>query len=71
MGRGDHNITLTNSGMIISFTLTLGKDNVNWDAVGKQQGETLPNSGVLIPTLLLGGGGTGLLWIGRKLIKSS
>lgn len=70
-GAGDHAIALTSNGSTISFTLTLGKENVNWDAVGKQSGNTLPNSGIFVPTLLLGGGGTSLLWLGRKLLKSS
>jgi hypothetical protein len=70
MASGDHNIGFTSNGSKIDFTLTLGKENVNWDAVGKQTGATLPNSGIFIPTLLLGGGGTSLLWLGKKLIKS-
>jgi hypothetical protein len=51
---GDHSITLENNGSTIKFTLTLGKDKVDWDAIEKGgDGTSLPTAGVTTPTILL------------------
>ncbi len=55
---GDNSITLTNNESEISFILTLGADNVDWDAVGSGGGETLPTVGIAAPTISLLAGGT-------------
>ena len=50
---GDHQITLTSGGSTIKFTLTVGVENVNWDAVGSGQAETMPTVGTSWPTWLM------------------
>lgn len=64
---GDHQINFSSSGSTVNFTLTLGKDNVNWDMVGSGATETLPTVGVFLPTLALAGVGSGFLMLGKKL----
>jgi len=54
---GDHSVTLESEGAVISFTLTLGVENVNWEAVGAGAGESLPTVGTILPTLFLSTGG--------------
>tara|TARA_Y100000310_G_C20254689_1_gene610745 strand:+ start:157 stop:648 length:492 start_codon:yes stop_codon:yes gene_type:complete len=54
---GDHTVGLESGGSTISFTLTLGSENVDWSAVGAGAGESLPAVGVITPTLFLSGGG--------------
>jgi len=54
---GDHSIKLESEGSTISFTLTLGSENVDWEAVGAGAGESLPAVGVISPTLFLLTGG--------------
>lgn len=49
---GDHKIELVSGGSKIDFTLTIGNDNVNWDAVSSD-GEALPAAGNLMPTAVL------------------
>ena len=53
----DHSVKLESGGSIISFTLTLGSENVDWEAVGTGAGESLPAVGVVSPTLFLLTGG--------------
>jgi hypothetical protein len=50
---GDHQITLTSGESIVKFTLTTGAENVNWEAVGSGQAETMPTVGTSWPTVLL------------------
>lgn len=50
---GDHSVTLTNNDSSLSFTLTLGEENVDWDVVGTGNGETLPTVGIAFPTIAL------------------
>ena len=57
LSAGDHSVTLESEGAVISFTLTLGVENVNWEAVGAGAGESLPTVGTVLPTLFLGAGG--------------
>lgn len=54
---GDHSVKLESEGSTISFTLTLGSENVDWAAVGTGAGESLPAVGVVSPTLFLSAGG--------------
>lgn len=58
LAAGDNSITLTNNESELSFTLTLGADNVDWEAVGSDTGETLPTVGIAAPTIFLLAGGT-------------
>lgn len=70
LGAGDHTVSLTNSGSVIDFTLTLGSENVNWDNIASgSSGETLPSAGGIIPTILLTGMGGGLAIVGKRLWK--
>lgn len=57
LSAGDHSVILTNQDSDISFTLTLGESNVNWDEVSVGGGETLPTVGIIEPTLVLIAGG--------------
>ena len=50
---GDHQVVLTSGGSTISFTLTIGSANVNWDSVNKGTGEALPATGNMEMTWLL------------------
>ncbi len=52
---GDHSVTLTNNESTISFTLTLGNENINWDSVGSGTAtdSSLPTVGVTFPTIML------------------
>lgn len=68
---GDHEITLTSGGSTISFTLTIGVDNVDWDAVNSGGGETLPAAGVLFPTLVLTTLGGVFVTLSRKIAKQN
>ena len=68
LGAGDHVVSLSNSGSTINFTLTLGAESVNWQAIeAGGSDESLPAAGVMLPTLLLSGLGGGLLLTGKKL----
>ncbi len=68
---GDHTVSLENNGSIISFTLTLGNENVDWTAVGNGAGEALPAAGVTLPTVLMMMGGGALIFGGKKLFFRS
>ncbi len=69
LSAGDHKIILTSNGSTISFTLTLGADNVDWNAVGKGNVETLPTVGIVFPTLILSGMGGFLFLTAKRLAK--
>jgi hypothetical protein len=64
---GDHQIQLNSDGSTISFTLTTGADNVNWEAVDKGSGDALPAAGWPLPTFMLLIPGLGLPILGRKI----
>jgi hypothetical protein len=67
---GDHSVVITNNGSTISFTLTMGAENVNWDAVNADAGTTtLPTVGIILPTILLSSTGAGLMLGAKKLAK--
>ena len=68
---GDHTIILTSGGSTINFTLTLGTENVNWEAIGKGSGETLPAAGVTFPTVALIGLAGLFFLTARKLAKQN
>jgi len=68
---GDHQVVLSSSGSNISFTLTTGVDNVNWDAVNSDAGTTtLPTAGIIWPGLLLLMTGLGSVTVGGKMIRA-
>ena len=67
MTEGDHQIKLTSGGSEISFTLTLGNENVDWAAVESGSGEALPAAGNPLPTMILIISGLSLAWFGRQL----
>jgi len=68
---GDHEVVLTSNGSNISFTLTTGVNNVNWDAVNSDAGtSTLPAAGVFWPSLLLLMTGLGSVAVGGKMIRA-
>ncbi len=67
LATGDHQISIKSSGSEINFTLTIGKENVNWNAVGSGSASTLPTVGTTLPTLLLLIGGLGGLILGGKM----
>lgn len=66
---GDHQVELSSQGSTISFTLTTGVDNVNWEAVDRGSGEALPAAGWPIPTVLMTISGIGLPFLGKRLWK--
>lgn len=67
---GDHQVVLSSSGSEISFTLTTGVNNVNWDAVNSDSGtEVLPAAGIAWPGILLLITGMGGLLTGGKMIR--
>lgn len=68
---GDHKIILTSGGSTISFTLTLGAENVDYDAVNKGNVETLPAAGTYFPTLILLSAGGFLFLTARRLAKQN
>ncbi len=69
---GDHQVVLTSSGSNISFTLTTGVDNVNWDAVNSDSGtEALPAAGVIWPGLIALLTGAGGIVGGGKMIRAT
>ena len=69
---GDHEIILTSGGSTISFTLTTGATNVNWDMIGKDASvSALPTVGMAFPTIILMGMGVALVLVGKKLAKQN
>jgi len=55
LSAGDHSVILTNNESTISFTLTLGSENIDWDVVGSGTAtdSSLPTVGVTFPTIML------------------
>ena len=69
---GDHQVILTSSESNITFTLTTGVDNVNWDAVNSDSGtEALPAAGVIWPGLIVLLTGAGGIVGGGKMIRAT
>jgi hypothetical protein len=69
---GDHSVVITNNGSTISFTLTMGAGNVNWDAVNSEAGKsTLPTVGFVFPTALLSSVGLGLVVLAKAVAKKN
>lgn len=68
---GDHSIILTSDGSTISFTLTLGAENVDWDVVKGGEGDALPAAGIIFPTLALTMVGSGFLLTAKKIAKKN
>ena len=65
---GDHTVILTSGGSTISFTLTLGAENVNWEAIGSGSVQTLPAAGVVFPTIILMSSGALFFFVAKRLI---
>lgn len=69
---GDHEVSFSNNGSEIKFTLTTGKENVDWEAVNSDEGtEKLPSAGVIWPGVLILLGGTGAILGSGKMIRAS
>ncbi len=69
---GDHSVVITNNGSTINFTLTMGVDNVNWDAVNSDVNtSTLPTVGIIFPTALLSSVGLGLVVLAKAVAKKN
>lgn len=69
---GDHKVSISNNGAEINFTLTMGAENVNWDAVNSESGKsTLPTVGVVFPTTLLSSVGLGLVFLAKAVAKKN
>lgn len=69
---GDHQVVLASSESNITFTLTTGVDNVNWDAVNSDSGtEALPAAGVIWPGLIVLLTGAGGIVSGGKMIRAT
>jgi len=66
---GDHMVSIKGEGTEINFTLTIGSENVDWDAVGTGGGETLPTVGTIWPTLVMMAGAA-VMMIGGKMATS-
>lgn len=65
---GDHQITFTSDGSTIKFTLTIGNENVNWEAVGSGSAATMPTVGTSWPTIMMGLGGLLIVGMGGKMV---
>lgn len=68
LAAGDHQIVLTSGGSTITFTLTMGAENVDWTAVESGSGEALPAAGNGLPTIALLIFGVGMAALGRKFL---
>jgi len=68
---GDHSVLLSSNESSISFTLTIGVENVNWEAVGSDSGEALPTAGIIWPGLVALLTGIGGMVGGGKMIRAS
>jgi len=68
LAAGDHQIILTSGGSNITFTLTMGAENVDWTAVESGSGEALPAAGNGLPTISLLILGVGMVVLGRKFL---
>lgn len=69
LSEGDHTIIVGNNGATINFVLTIGANNVDWDAVAKTPSQTLPTVGVILPTALLSMSGVGFMFAAKKIAK--
>lgn len=69
LNEGDHNIVVGNNGATISFILTTGASNINWDAVAKTPTQTLPTVGIILPTVLMSMSGLGLIFAAKRIAK--
>lgn len=68
MTAGDHQVKVSGDGSAVNFTLTIGSENVNWDAVGSGSAQTLPTVGTAWPTVLLLIFGLGVAGWGGKMV---
>lgn len=71
LASGDHSVSISNNGSTISFTLTIGTENVDWEAVNQGTSETLPTVGIVMPTILLSSTGLGLVLGAKRLAKKN
>lgn len=69
---GDHKVVITNNGSTINFTLTMGADNVDWEAVNNDANtSTLPTVGIIFPTTLFSLIGLGLVVLAKAVAKKN
>ena len=66
LATGDHQVSLTNSDSTISFTLTLGANDVDWQTVGSSSAQSLPTVGIIFPTLFFLAAGGGMIIVSKK-----
>ena len=72
LNEGNHQVLLSSSESNISFTLTTGVDNVNWEAVASgSASEALPAAGIIWPGLIMILTGAGGVIGGGKMIRAS
>lgn len=64
---GEHSVALNSGGSNINFTLTTGRDNVDWAAVERGTGEALPTVGVVEPTVIMAILGIALAGFGARI----
>lgn len=70
LSSGDHNIRIENNENKITFTLTLGSENINWDTINQEgSSSALPAAGVAFPTIALIGSGGLIFGFGSKFLK--
>jgi len=71
LGGGDHVVSLASGGSTVNFTLTLGSDKVDWNAVESSSGGAMPAAGTAWPTLvLIATAGTMMAGAGMLRLKS-
>jgi hypothetical protein len=67
---GSHSVAIVSGGSTIAFTLSIGTEGVDWDAVGKGGAATLPATGVAFPTILVIGLAVVVMLGGMRLYRS-
>ncbi|MFH1602097.1 MAG: Ig-like domain-containing protein [Candidatus Shapirobacteria bacterium] len=70
LSAGDHAVSLTNDASTISFTLTLGSENINTSAISSASGTNLPTVGFIWPAIFLLLTGFPLIIFSSKLNKA-
>lgn len=68
---GDHNIMLENNGSEIKFTLAIGSENIDWNAVGSSGStdSSLPAAGVPLPAAIMLITGGIMFFVGKGILN--